>query len=195
MQLWTIQTAGALEALERDGRLLTERLWGDADFLPAYDWLCGEMERRIGPPPRKGLLPIWAWRQYESATKRRPDLRRSCHLPRGEQGCRIEFLVDEAAVVQSDFQLWHYVLNYGYLPESAADADQFDARCGGRGYSWNHRAPARLAAEMQTSWQRIFDLPWHAPTITLPLAKKQIQATLWELNADCITNVTRFIAR
>ena len=40
------------------------------------------------------------------------------HLPKGERGVRLELQVADDRVLLSDFDLWHYVLNYWYLPET-----------------------------------------------------------------------------
>ena len=62
-------------------------------------------------------MPIWAWYQWEGS-RRKPDLRASGYLPKGEPGVRLELRVADDRVLLSDFDLWHYVLNYWYLPKS-----------------------------------------------------------------------------
>jgi len=195
MQLWTIQTEEAIRKLERDGHLVPDRDFADTDFLAAYDWLAGEMQERIGVPPVGDGSPLWAWQQYGSASRKRPDLRCSGHLPRGETGFLIEFSVDAELVVLSDFDLWHFVLNYWYLPASVSDGERFDSTLVNRTYSWTDPAPREIENEIRSSWLRIFDLEWYDKELTSAPGKRQIQATLWQLAAESITTVTKFVAR
>lgn len=194
MKLWTIQTDEALRKLERDGRLSSDRSLADADFFPAYDWMSGQMRRRIGPSPAGVSSPLWAWYQYNSDSKRRPDLRRTGHLPRGETGFLIEFRGDDESVVLSDFDLWHFVLNYCYLPATVADGERFDSTLGSR-CSWTDRAPHAIDQEIRGSWQRIFDLEWSDPELTCGPSERQIQATLWQLTAESVATIQKFVAR
>lgn len=194
MQLWTIQTEAAVRKLERDGWLTSDRSLADADFLPAYDWLSDQMRRLIGPSPTGVSSPLWAWYQYESELTRRPDLRRKGHLPRGEIGYLIEFWVDDESVMLSDFDLWHFVLNYWYLPATVADGERFEAALTDR-YSWSDPAPHPLDQEIRDSWQRIFDLNWHDPDLTCSPDERQIQATLWQLTAETVVGMQKFVAR
>lgn len=194
MQLWTIQTEAALRKLERDGRLSSDRSLADPDFLPAYDWMSDQMRRRIGPSPVGVRSPLWAWYQYDSDSKRRPDLRRTGHLPRGEVGFLIGFHGDDESVVLSDFDLWHFVLNYWYLPATVADGERFDSTFG-RTCSWTDPAPHAIDHEIRGSWQRIFDLEWYDPELTCGLGQRQIQATLWQMTAESVATIQTFVAR
>lgn len=80
------------------------------------------MSRRIGEPPLGVRYPVWAWFQYENERSRRPDLRRSAHGPSGTRAVLIEFDIAEDQVLLSDFDLWHYVLNEWYVPQTAREA-------------------------------------------------------------------------
>jgi len=48
------------------------------------------MEQRIGNSEFKNQYPIWAWYQHQDANRRKPDLRRTGHLPAGTNGVRID---------------------------------------------------------------------------------------------------------
>ena len=71
----------------------------------------------------------------------KPDLRSSGHLLKGERGVRIEFRVSDRLILLSDFDLWHYVLNYWYLPESQKDDEAFESELSRRGLSFTKRNP------------------------------------------------------
>ncbi len=156
------------------------------------------MRAGIGPQPTPAAAPTWAWYQWESSTKARPDLRCSGHLSKGETGMLVEFEMDESEVLLSDFELWHYVLNYQYLPCSMKDSRRFDAILEDLGV----RTPADVAtgnrsfhSAVQESWSRIFDLHWSEPEIATNFGHKSVQATLWRLQQDRIRKATVFNAR
>jgi hypothetical protein len=196
MQLWTIQTENAWRSLHQRGYLRCRRRDAAREFLRAYDWMAAQMIARIGRPANRISLPLWAWYQYETEVHRCPDLRRSAHLPRGTRGYRIEFTVPCNRVLLSDFELWHYVLNYWYLPKSERDAEEFDARHESRGGSWS--APPlnkHVDTKIRTSWKRIFDLNSTDGYVAAPRASKSIQATLWQLDLAQVTTADAFIAR
>ena len=146
---------------------------------------------------------IWAWYQWEGIDRRKPDLRSSGYLPKGEKGVRVECQVAEKRVLLSDFDLWHYVLNYWYLPHSEKDAEAFekklvDAALPLSGFSHERPLPhARYRREIEKSWERIFDVDWvdRQQAIAHPPEKKSIQATLWELQLADVVKVKEFTAR
>ncbi len=146
------------------------------------------MQLRI--PGATGRFPIWAWAWPM------PDLRRTAHLPPGTPGVRIEFVAPRSAVLLSDFDAWHQVLNHAYLALTEAEADAWESRAG-RGRFVSALSPS-LQAEIEESWTRIFDLPallaapeWHGGH-----AERQfIQATIEELPVTDVRSVRPFIAR
>lgn len=198
MILWTIQSINAWKILQVTGILRgsIQHIW-DED-LEAYKWLVEQMENRI-PVPRPGnAMPLWAWYLWDGEQRKRPDLRSSGHLPRGEPGVRIEFQIKDAWVLLSDFDLWHYVLNYLYLPQSLAEGDLFEAKLAGHGFSFYNTKSLpdpTFHDAIQQSWERIFDLEWEERDITAPKSKKSIQATLWELRLENVRRIDEFISR
>jgi len=188
MTLWSIQVEEAFALLEREGRLRVPWSYGEPDYAGPYRWMVQQMTRRIGPPPAKGLTPIWAWYQYKSEARPKPDLRRTQHLPSGTIGYRLELVVDLSRCLLSDFILWHCVLNNYYLPISEADSERFDALHGSL-------PTVYLDSATRASWDRIFDLEWDDPYIADPKPTKMIQATLWEINRSDVVAVDRFVAR
>ena len=123
IRLWTMQHADAWTALQHDGVLRgsPDRFW--ADFRSAYDWMAAQLEQRIGPPPEGGRYPLWAWYQWEGRRGRR-DLRQSGYGLRGTPMVQIEFEIDAARVLLSDFDRWNTVLGGGYLALDEADFEQ-----------------------------------------------------------------------
>ncbi len=203
MLIWSILTQQAWCELQRRGRLRATRRRIPKDFLCPYLWMVEQMQRRLATPrPTKQAMPIWAWYQWEGQ-RRKPDLRSSGHLPRDEQGVRLELEVAAERVLLSDFDLWHYVLNYWYLPESEEAGEAFEkklAQCGLSVYKCDHQHPlphAQYRQKIEKSWERIFDIGWsdrrHA--IASPPRQKSIQATLWEIRPADVVSAKEFTAR
>jgi hypothetical protein len=196
--LWTIQTLPAWKILESKSHLRASHARVDPYFLPAYRWMCDQMRLRLGPPSPSARLPLWAWYQWESNERARPDLRCSGHLPAGESGALIELQIDDSAVLLSDFELWHYVLNYHYLPVSERDSRRFDALLADLGYRTPSEVPVsnrEIQRAVRESWARVFDLRWSRRNIASVSAQKSIQATFWHLRLDQVRRVTIFRAR
>ena len=163
MLLHTVQTAAALDALIATGTLRPDPSLAEADFADAYDWMCRQMKVRL---PTSGDGALWLWAQT-----RREHLVSCCRHARGQVllTCR----VPSDRVLLSHFDGWHSVLNRGLgvmprLPgESEDDAfarwekasDEMDARLESAGVraapvrDW----PAGLRAEIERSWECIFD--------------------------------------
>lgn len=197
MQVWSIQTLAAWRVLQTAGVLRSDPALIEPDFLSAYQWLVGQMPSRIGTPPVGCPYPVWVWYQWQDAKKRRPDLRAGGHLPKGQQGVLLTLTIQADAVLLSDFDLWHYVVNYWYLPPSVAEGDAFEAALAAVGLEFYRTKPlpAPYHDRIVASWQRIFDLNWSAPEIASPKAEKQIQGVMWEITLAQVRKVQAFVAR
>lgn len=198
MQVWTIQPLAVWQMLQTTGVLRTEPALIDPAFLPAYQWLVVQMQSRIGPPPPGCHFPLWLWYQWQDAEKRRPDLRAGGHLSKGQHGVLLTLTIPENAVLLSDFDLWHYVLNYWYLPQSVAEGDAFTAELTAAGLDFYRTKPLPDPAyhrRIEASWQRIFDLDWSAPEIASSQAEKQIQGVTWEITLAQVKKVQAFVAQ
>jgi len=202
--LWTIQGTEFWDRLKAEGSIRADpkivRTAGlcaeGSSMLLAYEWLAERMGEKIGRPS-PDAMPLWAWLQWDGK-RHRPDLRSSGHLPSGERGVRIEFGIDDRQVVLSDFNLWHFPLNYGYLASNEDDAEVFDADCLANGLDFCRQKPlpGRFHEKILRSWERIFDLGWqdHYYEASDP-SEKCIQATFWELDLRAVADVKEFTAR
>jgi Domain of unknown function (DUF3841) len=200
MRLWTIQTQGAWEKLQKDGILIASQEFIHPDFLPAYSWLNDQMSLRLPPKPAAVTFPIWAWYQWQDAKQSRPDLRRRGHLLSGERGVLLECIIPDQLVLLSDFHLWHYVLNYWYLAKDEAEALLFEEKVQQKGVPINQKpfADAELHIQVTDSWHRIFDLDWVDETGYVSIGTKDdksIQATFWELRLEQVRKVQPFLVR
>ena len=106
--------------------------------------------------------------------------------------------MDASEVLLSDFELWHYVLNYQYLPLSMKDSRRFDDILEAQGSRTPSDVPGRARSfhcAVRKSWTRIFDLNWSVPDIASNFGQKAIQATFWNLRRDRVRGFTIFRAR
>lgn len=201
MLIWSILTPEAWHELNRKGYVRADRRHADEYFIASYDWMADQMERRLKTPrPSKSAMPIWAWFQWYGNKRQKPDLRSLRHWhPKGERAVRVGFRVDDDRVLLSDFELWHYVLNYWYLPKTFAEGDAFEAKLEAAGlstYRHSHEDPiprAKYRREVEWSWERIFDIEWCEPAITHLPKTRSIQATLWELRRDDVVDAVQFV--
>lgn len=202
MIVWTIQAEYVWEMLQRDGILYGPETVDDSiEWRTAYDWMVEQMERRIGPRPKPGVYPLWAWYQWDGETRRRPDLRSALHVPGGTKAVRIEFEIAEDQILLSDFGAWHVPLNYGYLALDEAEDAAFEAELAAHSLAWEpgqHLPDPAFHAKTLKSWERIFDVDqvdphrwWTEPS----KAEKDIQGTFWSLSLAQVRKATPFVGR
>jgi len=204
MLVWTIHSLPVWEKLQHDGCLygpgpdLVNNEW---QWRTAYDWMVEQMERRIGPSPKPGIYPLWAWYQWGNATHRRPDLRCRGHLVPGTKGVRLAVEIPPDQILLSDFEHWHFALNYWYSSHTQAEDEAFDAELALHGVVRTPDGPLSDPVYHQRildSWQRIFDLDgvgdpdWDGDETR---AQKVIQGTFWQLSLDQVRAVTVFTGR
>jgi len=198
MVLWSIQHINVWAEFQKNGVLQANSNYIDHYFVRPYIWLSSKMNEVIGPPPNKIEFPLWAWNQYQGNSKKKPDLRSSGYLPKGTKGVRIKFDIDESSVLLSDFELWHYVLNYWYLPVTEKDGNKFEKTLNKAGYSFYLNKPVpnvKYHQLIEESWNKIFNLDWVEKDISSLNQDKSIQATFWELKLENVIDITKFIAR
>ncbi|MBO0783693.1 MAG: DUF3841 domain-containing protein [Ktedonobacteraceae bacterium] len=207
MLIWTIQSFQVWEKLQRDGFIygpgsdlagLVDESWR---WQTAYEWMCEQMERRIGTRPMPNKYPLWAWSQWRDAAHRKPDLRSSGHLAPGTRGVRLACEIADDQILLSDFMLWHHALNYWYLSLSQAEDEAFEAELALCGLTRTPSGPLSHPVFHQRvldSWQRIFDLElvgdpdWFGEETR---EEKAIQGTFWRLSLDQVQEVTVFTSR
>lgn len=97
---------------------------------------------------------------------------------------QITFEADPASFLLSDFDSWHIVLANQFLADNEAEWDKF--------YENN---PKPSQADVEPSWDRIFDLFHHTPGWDCEPDRKSIQATLWEIHISQVKKVEHFMAK
>ncbi|WP_310604579.1 DUF3841 domain-containing protein [Anaerosporobacter sp.] len=205
MILWTIQHYLAYEKLLETGFLTANEnyLICEDNFKFAYDWIARRMQEHGLNAPEGIKYPIWAWYQWEGKRKRR-DMRESGYARRGEKIVQLTINIPDNDIMLSDFELFHYVLNYWYLPIDDADGDTFEEEYKALGYSWNDlsdfsihtKEMDAIREKIQKSWERIFILERINENIICGLDyEKCIQATFWKLKKEQVTRAEIFIAK
>lgn len=195
MRLWTIQTDKAYQRLTANGQLIADAALCDPDFAQPYKWMLGQMKRRLRSKEPVPHAALWAWSSWDPPSRKRPDLRARGHLEPGKPGYRIELDVHPNDVLLSDFNLWHYVLNYWYVPTCEQDSNLFDSVHNPHRYSWDHLPSPTMHELIVESWERIFDLDWSDDYVTGPPMERSVQATLWRIDGSMIRSAQRFIGR
>lgn len=203
MKLWSLQTEKAYQKLEKTGTL---RIYDDThiekSFIRAYDWLVGEMCKRVGAPPEGVRYPIWAWYQWEGKRNRR-DLRCGGYAERGTPMVQLTIDIDDKHTLLSDFDEWHYVLNFWYLSLNERESNRFEAAYEQEGFQFLDMANSSITnpkiekyrQQIIASWQRVFDIWKESPWCGADINQKSIQATFWELRMDQVLKVEHFIAK
>ena len=198
--LWSILTEEAWRELNNQGVLKCSVEHINSYYASSYDWMREQLKREVGPASKDSYYPIWAWYQYKSSEKPKPDLRCSGHLENGSRGVRVQIEVPNTRVLLSDFILWNLTFNDGYVPKSSDDDDKWDKLLKTIGYKNRHESgdlPERFKKALKKSWRRIFreiNLPDFFPDKQSHL-DKSIQACLWEIQLDEVVKFKQFKAR
>ena len=183
--LYTRQNDKTLAQLERDGRVINQRLYvrlhfGDvADlFLESYEWFAREAAKRV-PKPADAQLPIWCSISRENCL-------------RVIEGTVVYVLgVPKDQVIYFDEGKWDYVLNRIYLPESQEDAAAYKAHLRDLGVSdgfqfFQGRYAGKYPEEearIRESWKRVFTIDhWGIFNVC---------GNIWEIRREWIKRVVR----
>jgi hypothetical protein len=131
IRVYTYQGEEAYQEYLRNGYLAgnSEHLEKDCEWLDAYDWMKGQMARRI--PAYSGDYPVWAW-------AKRPSAKRKTYKTMADSKYRFTAIVPVERVLPSDYDLWHSPLNGFAVTKTEAEFDSF------------HGDP-------KPSWESIFD--------------------------------------
>ena len=211
MILWTIQDIAVWEQLEATGVYTTpsDRIefpeHEDTDCHHAhyaYRWLSEQMRKRVGPPPKGVEFPVWAWYKQQERPDGKPDMRCS-HYIKDLPCVRMKLDVPDWEVMITDFEDWHYALNYWHCSTTEQESDEFEKWHESLGISfhdigdWSLQSPelTLVRERVEKSWERIIGInpvneQWH-----FPWKKRSFQATFWTLRHEHVLSVERFISR
>lgn len=167
---WTIQSFQKWEEIKRLGYLSGNKEYIWPEFIEAYHWLMGKMSEKI--PNYQSEYPVWLW-------KNRPDLRKSGHLNRGEQGVLLKINIAENRILLSDFQAWHIVLMKSYFDLEETEKDD----------------SSLSEDEIEKSWELIFDVGYLAQHPNWGENDSSLQGVTGSVNLNEISLVKKFTAR
>lgn len=188
MVVWSIQPINVYENILKNGYYRCDGRKIDRFFRERYRWLCDEMTKRIGKPPKNTRYPVWAWhtRNWEH---KKPDLRNTGYSYAGDKMVCMELEIPDDKIVLTDFDAWHFVLNKWYLNTECTCEEIWDA---------DHKKLDTMTKEernkaIELSWQGVFDV---TPFENDWMHKgRWIQATFWEIRKENIKSVKFFTAR
>lgn len=160
VRLYTRQNDKTLYQLERDGRLINQRVYvelhfGDIAplFMESYDWFTKEAAKRV-PKPDDVKVPLWCSISAENCLKPIP-------------GTVVYVLeVPEDQVIYFDDVKWDYVLNRIYLPKDKEDEQAYRRHLEEMGITnrfsffdgpYKGMYPEE-EARIKESWKRIFEI-------------------------------------
>lgn len=160
VRLYTRQNDKTLYQLERDGRLINQRVYvelhfGDIAplFMESYDWFTKEAAKRV-PKPDDVKAPLWCSISAENCLKPIP-------------GTVVYVLeVPEDQVIYFDDVKWDYVLNRIYLPKDKEDEQAYRRHLEEMGITnrfsffdgpYKGMYPEE-EARIKESWKRIFEI-------------------------------------
>lgn len=183
--LYTRQNDKTLAQLERDGRIINERLYvrlhfGDcADlFLESYEWFAREASKRV-PRPDDGRLSIWCSISRENCLK-------------AIKGTVVYVLeVPKDQVIYFDEAKWDHVLNRIYIPESPEDAAAYKAHLKKLGVTdgfqfFQGRYAGMYPEEVERireSWKRVFTIDhWGIFNVC---------GNIWEIRKEWVKRIVR----
>ncbi len=197
IKLWSIQNVDKIDEIKATGKLICLKNLFSIEWDDEYKWMIKQMEKRIGKSEVQSQYPIWAWYQHRDSNKRRPDLRKSGHLPIGTNGIRIEFEKNINEVLLSDFVLWHYPLSYkSIIAESEIEHNKFELKLEKLQLSNTkiEEMPKEIQYEIINSWEKIFDIDFEDQYYTSKKNEKMIQACCWDIKESEIVNIDKFKA-
>lgn len=183
VRLYTRQNDKTLYPLEREGRIINQRVYvelhfGDIAplFLDSYDWFTKEAAKRVAKPADV-QAPIWCSISRENCLK-------------PIEGTVVYVLeVPEEQVIYFDEAKWDYVLNRIYLPKDKEDETRYKEELKARGIAngfefFQGRYQGMYPEEerkIQESWKRVFDIDnW---TIF------NVCGNLWEIRKEWVLQI------
>ena len=204
MRLWTIQSYEAYEKLINTGILRANKNYiCDENFCYAYKWIIEKMKSNSIILPENVDYPIWGWYQWNGKRKRR-DMRQRCYANSGKKIVQLTIEVDNKDVLLSDFDLFHYVLNYWYLAKDEDDDKAFELEYRSLGiefkdlqnFNIKNRNMKYLRKKIEDSWDHILNLEKEDDNyIYGKNSDKSIQATFGELKLEQVVKAEIFIAK
>ncbi len=208
MHLYSVQPLSVWNDLSQ-GRVVTATPFdadpqvctgADESWRDAYTWLSDQMRaRRVAGLPNETIpdFPMWAWHWYNGMHSKKPDLRtrtmRDWSLT--QRMVLLILDVDDSRVLLSDYDGWHWCLNYWYLGR-ARETQAFQREVKealNTSYFKSKPLPDPVYDDrLRKSWERMFDLDAMRPILQTSMKKQIVQATLWQLRKEDVISAVEF---
>lgn len=173
MKLYTIKDLDSVVDLISTGKyvcrgeksiLLSDIPFG---FGNAYRWMADRLARKIGPAPDGGVrFPVWAWGDLDYE-----HWKEDAGSP-GEMLFRIDFEIDDAKVLASDFMNWHIMLCDAPFIETEEEIMHYESL-----------SKQKQERYKRKSWEKIFILG----------PDSVAQYVFWELRLEAVISITPFV--
>lgn len=200
MKLYTFQPNFIWETIQKEGfyhpfdlfnksEFLKENLKQSWGFAQSYQWLKEKMLQKGIVHYKHNEHIIWAWQQW-SGNKLKPDKRYSSVFSfYDEPFVMMELEIDPNRVLLTDYDAWHFVLNYWML----ASEEESDKFC--KTYNYFKEKPllnSEADIQLKKSWENIFDLKKVRTLLEYPREQQCVQATFFEIFKDDVKKVHYF---
>ena len=200
MKLYTFQPNFIWEAIQKDGfyhpfdlfekdEFLKNELNQSWGFIKAYDWLKEKMLQNGIVHKQHNDHLIWAWYQWYG-NKNKPDKRYSSVYAFHDQPfVMMELEIDPSRVFLTDYDAWHYVLNYWLLAKEK-EVENFS-----KSYNYYKEKPLnnkKADLKVQQSWDVILDFDKCRTLLEYSKEQQSIQATFFEIFKEDVKKVHYF---
>lgn len=141
-----------------DKSLMTPQLqWGFAD---AYEWMAQELRKKC-PNKNDEKYPFWAWAWSGDNGGKYIDKNLHDTSEEKEERYLLTLDIEEERLLLSDFELWHYVLNYWPISLSSKDKKFFDSFEKSLELNYYNNKPVKskeLDEKIRDTWHSIFSI-------------------------------------
>lgn len=200
MKIYTFQPTFIWEVIQQDGfyhpfdlfeknEILKEDLSLNWGLTHSYLWLKEKMLEKGVIYKHYHQHLIWGWAQWYG-NKKKPDKRYSSVFSfSNEPFVMMELDIDSSRVSLTDYDAWHYVLNYLYIggkKESDSFSEKFNY------YQENPLSDPKADKELKDTWDHIFDLDKICSLLQYPKEQQSIQATFFEIFLEDVKKVHYF---
>ena len=178
MTLYTFISEEELNILNETGKLVCDPSKVEPFYINAYDFMSSCLEKKCPKPDKAITYPRWAWYSWENS-RNVPDTGILEFYP---DMYLLEIDVPDNEVLLSDYDNWHFCLNYIYLPKTDEEDDWFESQ---KPYLTDDALKKRI----RNSWLNIFDKDFPNRFIT-DENEHSVQAVFWILYKNQVKKIT-----
>ena len=207
MLIQTIQPQSILSVIKKEGIIYARAdfeqyekstpSWG---FSDAYAWMKEQMINKGLGSKCKSKDLFWAWAWSGDLGKKAIDLRtRKSHNLKGQMVLTLE----KSDILLSDFELWHYVLNYWPIALSSKEENYWNkiSETNNNFYENKPLKDKDLDEKIRKTWQNIFKIKKEKDYFTYSFSKSVnkylesesrklvVQATFWNIKESDIVSI------